>query len=182
MTAIFPNVRQHFESSVIFPLILSPPWGFSIYPHPIYLDLTYSKMASGEENLLTLLATMQPSLEPATYVFITTTQPLSSLPLSTLQPQLLVQEAEGLTIVTTEALALSHGFTEAIFPCKKISLTVHSSLEAVGLIAAITNHLKDYRISTNVVSGFYHDHIYVPAGRAEDAMQCLREISEKARN
>lgn len=138
-------------------------------------------MATGEENLSTLLSTMQPTLAPDTYVFLTTTKSLSSLPLSTLQPQVLVQEAEGITIVTTEALALSHGFTEAIFPCKKISLTVHSSLEAVGLTAAIANRLKDYRISANVVSGFYHDHIYVPAGREDDAMKCLVEIAEEAK-
>ncbi|KAK9366278.1 COG3602 family protein [Lipomyces kononenkoae] len=137
-------------------------------------------MTTGEENLPTLLATMQPILDPTTYVFITTTQPLSALPLSTLQPQLIAQEVEGITIVTTEALAASHGFTEAVFPSKKISLSVHSSLEAIGLIATITNRLRDHRISTNVVSGFYHDHIYVPAGLAEDAIRVLGEISKEA--
>ncbi|KAJ5595073.1 uncharacterized protein N7459_001281 [Penicillium hispanicum] len=138
-------------------------------------------MATGEENLSVLLATMQPTLDPSVYVFVNTTQPLASLPLATLQPQLIAQEAEGTTIVTTEALAASHGFQEAVFPCKKISLAIHSSLEAIGLIAAITNRLKDHRISTNVVSGFFHDHIYVPAGRAEDAMRVLAELSAEAK-
>ncbi|KAJ5923298.1 hypothetical protein N7454_008543 [Penicillium verhagenii] len=128
---------------------------------------------SGEKNLSTLLSTMQPVLDPETYVFVTTTKALPSLPLSTLNPQLIAQEAEGTTIVTTEALAASHGFKETVFLCRKISLTIHSSLEAVGLIAAITDRLKDHEISTNVVSGFFHDHIYVPAGRADDAMSVL---------
>ncbi|KAJ6095787.1 hypothetical protein N7486_006533 [Penicillium sp. IBT 16267x] len=136
---------------------------------------------SGEKNLTTLLSTMQPILDPQTYVFITTAQPLSSLPLTTLNPQLIAQETEGMTIVTTEALAMSHGFKETVFPCRKISLTIHSSLEAVGLIAAITHRLKDHKISTNVVSGFFHDHIYVPAGRAEDAMRVLGELAEDAK-
>lgn len=92
-----------------------------------------------------------------------------------------MQEEEGTTIVTTEALATSHGFNEPTFPCKKISLTIHSSLEAVGLIAAITNRLKDHGISTNVVSGYFHDHIYVPVARAEDAMRVLEEVAAEAR-
>ncbi|KAJ5612531.1 hypothetical protein N7510_005725 [Penicillium lagena] len=132
---------------------------------------------SGEENLSVLLATMQPTLDPTTYVFLNTRQPLTSLPLATLEPQLIVQEAEGITIVTTEALATSHGFKEQTYPCKKISLAIHSSLEAVGLIATITSRLKDHGISTNVVSGYFHDHIYVPVDRAQDAMQVLGEFA-----
>ncbi|KAJ5105622.1 hypothetical protein NUU61_002969 [Penicillium alfredii] len=138
-------------------------------------------MAPGENNLRTLLATMHPTLDPTTYIFLTTTQPLSSLPLAALQPQLIAHEAEGTTIVTTEALATAHGFTEPVFACQKISLTVHSSLEAIGLIATITNRLKDYGISTNVVSGFFHDHLYVPVARAEDAMRALGELTSEAR-
>lgn len=134
----------------------------------------------GEQNLPTLLSTMEPTLDPKTYVFITTTQPLHTLPLSTLQPTLLAHEAEGITIVTTADLATSHGL-EGVFPCKRISLTVHSSLEAVGLIAAITDRLKGQGISTNVVSGYYHDHVYVPVERAEDAMRVLGELIEEMR-
>ena len=139
------------------------------------------KVLETTKNISILLATMQPSLDPTIYVFLTTKSPLYSLPLSTLQPQLIVQEEEGTTFVTTESLATSHGFNEPTFPCKKISLTIHSSLEAVGLIAAITNRLKDHSISTNVVSGFFHDHIYVPAGRAGDAMLVLESISVDAK-
>lgn len=83
--------------------------------------------------------------------------------------------------MTTEMLAKSHGFNEPTFPCKKISLTIHSSLEALDLIAAITNRLKDHGISTNVVSGYFHDHIYVPIARAEDAMRVLEEVAAEAR-
>lgn len=156
------------------------------YPYISFIRATYStstsKMAPpGEKNISILLATMQPSLDPAIYVFLTTKSPLHSLPLSALQPQLIVQEEEGTTIVTTETLATSHGFNEPTFLCKKISLTIHSSLEAVGLIAAITNRLKDYGISTNVVSGYFHDHIYVPVARAEDAMRVLEEVAAEAR-
>lgn len=138
-------------------------------------------MASGETNLKTLLATMEPTLDDVPYVFVTTKKPLASLPLETLNPQLIAQEAEGLTIVTTLQSASLSGLKEFTFPCRKISLTIHSSLEAVGLIAAIANRLKDHSISTNVVAGFYHDHIYVPEGRQEDAMRVLLELAEESK-
>lgn len=124
---------------------------------------------------------MRPNLGPATYIFVTTKKTASSLPLSTMQPKLLVQETAGLSIVTTEELAISHGFIEAAFRCKRISLTAHFALFAVNLIATMTNCFKDHNISTHVISGFYHNHLYVAAGREEDAMQILKGISECAR-
>jgi hypothetical protein len=49
-------------------------------------------------------------------------------------------------------------------------LTVHSSLEAVGFLAAITARLAETGISVNVVSAFYHDHLFVPHDRADEAL------------
>ncbi|OGM44641.1 hypothetical protein ABOM_007468 [Aspergillus bombycis] len=116
-------------------------------------------MAQGETNIPILLSTMDPVLDPDTYVFLTTTTPLHSLPLHTLQPQMAIAEA--------------HNYNNYTFPCRKISLKVHSSLEAVGLIATISTTLAAHGISTNVVSGFFHDHVFVPAGREGDAMGVL---------
>jgi hypothetical protein len=50
---------------------------------------------------------------------------------------------------------------EAIFPCRKVTLGVHSSLDAVGFMAAVTTRLAKIDIGVNPVSGFYHDHLYV---------------------
>ncbi|KNG80993.1 hypothetical protein ANOM_010447 [Aspergillus nomiae NRRL 13137] len=130
-------------------------------------------MSRGETNIPTLLSTMDPILDPDTYVFLTTTTPLHSLPLTTLQPQMVFQESEGLTLITTKAIAEAHNYDHYTFPCRKISLKVHSSLEAVGLIATISTKLAAHGISTNVVSGFFHDHVFVPEGREGDAMGVL---------
>ena len=59
------------------------------------------------------------------------------------------------------------------YPCKMISLSVHSSLTAVGFLAAITARLAERGISVNPVSGFYHDHLFVPEDRADEAMDIL---------
>ena len=58
-----------------------------------------------------------------------------------------------------------------------ITLTVHSSLEAVGFLGAIATQLAAAGISVNPVSAFYHDHLFVPEGRTEEAMQVLGRIS-----
>ncbi|KLJ10811.1 hypothetical protein EMPG_13823 [Blastomyces silverae] len=137
----------------------------------------------GETKLPTLLASLDPTLDPETFVFLTTKEPMHShsLPLQSLQPQMLFQESEGLTIITSRTLATSHGFgAQATFPCRKISLKIHSSLEAVGLIAAIAAKLGEAGISSNVVSGYFHDHIFVPVGREGEALRALRELAGEA--
>jgi hypothetical protein len=55
---------------------------------------------------------------------------------------MLFKEVEGLTIVTTKASAEAHGL-EYIFPCRMVTLNIHSSLEAVGFMAAITRKLTE---------------------------------------
>ncbi|KAL4930989.1 ACT domain-containing protein [Aspergillus undulatus] len=136
-------------------------------------------MAPGESDLKILLSSLEPILHPDIFVFLTvpnTTIHQASEDFHTLQPQLLFQETEGTTFVVTRERADSHGFTNYVFPCRMITLSVHSSLEAVGLIAAISAKLKDAKVSANVVSGFYHDHIFVPDGREKVALQVLQDL------
>lgn len=54
-----------------------------------------------------------------------------------------------------------------------LSLTVQSSLEAVGLTAAFAKILGDEGISCNVLAGYHHDHILVPTDRSADAIKAL---------
>ena len=87
----------------------------------------------------------------------------------------MVREAQGVTLV------LEHGAAQgAGFPCahamRCITLTVHSSLQAVGLTAAIATALGAADIPANVVAGYHHDHVFVPAGQAEQALQVLAEL------
>ncbi len=83
-----------------------------------------------------------------------------------------VREAEGLTVVVTrseaERLGLSYDFVAAW-----ITLQVHSALEAVGLTAAVSSALTHAGISCNVLAGFHHDHLLVPASDADRALEVL---------
>lgn len=139
-----------------------------------------SSPSKGENHLPILLASMRPTVHPETFVFLTTKLRIENLPLQSLKPEMLFQEDEGLTIITTKGLAESNGLRDYTFPCKKISLAVHSSLEAVGLIAAISSKLASHGISTNVVSGYFHDHVFVPLGKEAAALQVLQDMMKAA--
>ena len=58
-----------------------------------------------------------------------------------------------------------------------ITLDVHSSLEAVGLTAAVSAALAEENISCNVVAAYYHDHLFVPVADAERAMETLMRLT-----
>jgi hypothetical protein len=62
-----------------------------------------------------------------------------------------------------------------------ITLNVHSSLEAVGFIAEVSKKLTEKGIGVNPVSGFFHDHLFVPTGREDEALEVLSDLATEAR-
>jgi uncharacterized protein len=54
-----------------------------------------------------------------------------------------------------------------------LTLTVQSSLEAVGLTAAVSGRLAAVGIACNVLAGYHHDHLLVPVDRVDDAIAAL---------
>ena len=121
-----------------------------------------------------LLASMEPERQPGTFVFVTVPDaPPGCRPVAT------VREAEGLTLVLAKHDADAHGLSYD-FEAAMISLTIHSALDAVGLTAAIAAALAAERISANVIAGYFHDHLFVPADRADDAMAALTRLAARA--
>ena len=129
----------------------------------------------GEVNLDVLLSSMTATLVDGVYVFVTLKD--RAVP-ATLEPRMMFTEAEGTTLILTkkeaEAAALDYEF-----PCRMITLEVHSSLEAVGFIARIATELANANMGVNPVSGFYHDHLFVPDGRQDDALRILQRIANE---
>ena len=125
-------------------------------------------------DLEKLLTFMQPKLLEGSFVFCSTTE-MSIESVMALSPVSTYQEEEGLSMILTEAAARSAGFEcDNLFRC--ITLSVHSSLNSVGLTAAVANKLASNSISANVVAAYYHDHVYVPVAKAEQAFDLLNEF------
>ena len=128
-----------------------------------------------ETNLDVLLSSMTAKLVDGLYVFVALKD--RAVP-ATLEPRMMFMEAEGATLILTkkeaEAAALDYEF-----PCRMITLEIHSSLEAVGFLARITTELAKANMGVNPVSGFYHDHLFVPDGRQDDALHILQTLADE---
>ncbi len=129
---------------------------------------------SGETDLATLIRSMQPVLRPEIYVFVTL-PPGEPTP-AKLSPVMTFREDEGVTLIVPRNAAKAAGLAGA-FPCRMITLNVHSSLQAVGFLATVAARLATAGISANAASAFYHDHVFVPVERAEEAVAILKQLA-----
>lgn len=130
---------------------------------------------TGESNLELLLTSMSPKLSPIAYVFCTVDGVYGDF--AELKPLASFSESEGLTLVIPQAKALAHNLAyESVFSL--ITLTVHSSLDAVGLTAAVAQKLASHGISANVIAAYYHDHIFVQQEKADLAIRALQELGK----
>jgi hypothetical protein len=131
---------------------------------------------SGIVELNELLKSMSPEIQAGEYVFCTFAD--NNMDYQHLDPLATFKESEGLTLIIAHDIAAKEKLSfEGVF--KQITLTVHSSLEAVGLTAAVANKLASYGISANVIAAFYHDHVFVQAEKAQQALSALKEFSEE---
>ena len=127
-------------------------------------------------DLETLLKTIEPVLNPGTYVFGSVKDQRSLDPASIVA---CIREQEGLSVVLSEADANRQGVA-VLFRCAWITLNVNSDLQAVGLTAAFSKAVGDVGVSCNVVAGAFHDHIFVPREEAEQAMNVLQSLQRQA--
>ncbi len=131
--------------------------------------------ARGETALPTLLARLSPRLLPEAFVFCCIADGRYGDG-SELAPLAAFHEPEGLTLLLPVTRAAGTQWP-ASPPMRCISLGVQSSLEAVGLTAAVASRLAEHGIAANVIAAFHHDHLFVPAACADDALAVLRELS-----
>ena len=133
--------------------------------------------AGGETDLARLVAGMRPALDPVDWVFCVV--PGDGPPAVALGAVATVREDEGWTAVAPRERAEVAGLRyDGVF--RRITLHVHSSLQAVGFLAAVARALADAGIACNAVSGAHHDHLFVPADRADAAMGVLAALSARA--
>lgn len=129
---------------------------------------------SGEKDLKKIIPELKPIINDGNYVFCTTKD------MGQIAPEGAVMtfcEREGTTIILEQQLGDELNF-EYSFVARWITLSVHSSLETVGLTAAFSQALAHENISCNVVAGYYHDHIFVDEKDAGKAMEVLKRLAE----
>ena len=128
---------------------------------------------TGESNLPILLQTMQPELHESGFGFFS----LPADKATSLIPYAwgVFRESEGITLILSSNIADQHSLK--IDPeWALITLTVHSSLLAVGFLAAISSALASSGISLNAISAYYHDHLFVPWHQRFQALSVLNGL------
>ncbi len=130
---------------------------------------------SGETDLDILLASMEPTLHESPYGFLTVPneQPLAGIN----DVFAVIRETEGVTLLAPIDQLQGMGFVSEL-QWARITLTVHSSLSAVGLTAAFAKVLGDRGISANVIAGYFHDHILVQWHLRHEAMSALASFKK----
>ncbi|MGK0276998.1 MAG: hypothetical protein ACI9N0_003397, partial [Ilumatobacter sp.] len=123
----------------------------------------------GETDLDKMLASLQVERRPGVFTYAAVAAPTPELLAAA---HGMVTEDEGITLILPIEAAELAGLPVDI-ELAWLSLTVQSSLEAVGLTAAFAATLGAHDIPCNVLAGYHHDHILVPVDKAQRAIDAL---------
>jgi len=126
-----------------------------------------------------MIAAMDPVLDPETYAFVTVTEGYRSRRIGELALATF-NEAEGVSFILTLESAKAFYLPEGVLQ-RRIVLQVGSALDGIGLTAAVAGALAEAGIACNCVAAFHHDHIFVPAGDADAALERLLALQASAR-
>lgn len=129
----------------------------------------YREPMTGATDLQKMLSEMRVSIRDPTYCLVSLASPTAELRNSAAA---MIVEEEAVTLVITTDEADANGLPYD-FPAAWLTLEVHSSLHAIGLTAAVAQMLTDEGIPCNVLAGFYHDHLLVPAGKGHQVKMLL---------
>ncbi|MEP2530228.1 ACT domain-containing protein [Shimia sp.] len=124
-----------------------------------------------------MISGMSPELRPGTFVFATTPDPALVATLAA-DAVATFRESEGVSLVLSSERAEQAGF-DTDQPMRCITLNVYSSLEGVGLTAAVATALAEAGIACNMIAAFHHDHAFVPSDSAERALQILQSLQHQ---
>ncbi len=125
--------------------------------------------APGETDLARMLATLGVRRRDGVFTFVAVTDPAPHLVATA---HAMVRESDSTTLVLPVEVAAREGLA-VVVEMAWLTLTVQSSLEAVGLTAAFSQLLGAAGIPCNVLAGHDHDHILVPLDRVDDAIREL---------
>lgn len=125
-----------------------------------------------------MISNMTPVLQPGDFVYISTQDQTLAAEL-TEDAVSTFREEEGLSMLVPLQSAQSAGLAVDM-PMRCITLNVYSSLEGVGLTAAVAAALGAHNIPCNMVAACHHDHVFVPSDKSDQALAVLTSLQEGA--
>ena len=129
---------------------------------------------TGQTDLEGLLSTLRPDLRPGNVVYCTAARALEQ----GVDPLATITESGGHHLRPP-----ARRRRPARAPVRVRRRLDHSppplALDAVGLTAAVSTALASAGIACNVLAGYFHDHLIVPADRAADALDVLTRLAGK---
>ena len=129
----------------------------------------------GKQKLELIISKLEPTLYKEPYVF---TQAKDKLIANVQHIFALVREKEGTTLVMTQNQADQEQLRYT-FLVARISLSIATELELVGLTALFSNVLAKAGISCNVIAGYHHDHLFVPFEHGEQALTLVQSLQKQ---
>ncbi len=128
---------------------------------------------AGETDLRRMLSSLTATVREGTYAVARADEPVALGG----GVEALVVEDEGVTVVARIEVAAGRGW-EVGFVGRWLTLDVHSSLEAVGLTAAVSAALAERDVPCNVLAGLVHDHLLVPTDLVDEAIAAIAGLRE----
>jgi hypothetical protein len=129
--------------------------------------------APGEHDLQRMLASLDIDQRPGLFTFVS-----GDYPVLKGRAHATIAETEGPTYIVTVDDAISAD-APVDFVGVWLTLSVWSSLTSVGLTAAFSSALAGAGVPCNVLAGYHHDHVIVPADQADEAVRVLRRLSSQ---
>lgn len=135
-----------------------------------------ANIGAGETDLARLLAGLAPAVVPRPRAIRTQAHD-APVPAGAI---LWFREDEAATVIVEADGPSTAANADAGEPrWAQVVLRIHSSLDAVGMMAAVSAALAERGIPCNAVSAYFHDHLFVPWSRRDDALAALHALSAR---
>jgi hypothetical protein len=133
---------------------------------------------SPERALQESVASLAPILQPGTFVYCSMLHNADSGDAMAVARAFFIEDqGVSLIIPRTEAVRLGLIFDLTL---RQITLFANIPPDVIGVTRAVLRTLEKREIPANVVSAAHSDHIFVPARRADEAVEALRSLQKRA--